>query len=91
MGGGGVDGGDEWEARGGLYLRNGLFEIAMSPRSANHRPKQDWKALRDVSPTQGLNIRSIYIPPIPPSMGPIVSVVTLHGWQKHSRKAVQSA
>ena len=25
----------------------------MSPRSASHRPRHDWKALRDVSPTQG--------------------------------------
>ena len=25
----------------------------MSPRSASHRPRQDWRALRDVLPTQG--------------------------------------
>ena len=25
----------------------------MSPRSASHRPRHDWRALRDVSPTQG--------------------------------------
>ena len=32
---------------------NGLFGVAMSPRSVSHRPRQDWRALRDVSPTQG--------------------------------------
>ena len=31
----------------------GLFGVAMSPRSASHRPRHDWRALRDVSPTQG--------------------------------------
>ena len=56
MGGGWV----EWEAGGGLNLTIGLFGVAMSPRSASHRPRQDWRALRDVSPTQ-VNIR-----PIPP-------------------------
>ena len=52
----------------------------MSPRSASHRPRQDWRALRDVSPTQGL-ISDPYLPSIVPSMGPIVSVMTLHGRQ----------
>ena len=42
-----------WEAGGGLYLPIGLFGVAMSPRSASHRLRQDWRALRDVSPTQG--------------------------------------
>ena len=28
----------------------------MSPRSASHRPRHDWRVLRDVSPT-GVNIR----------------------------------
>ena len=32
---------------------HGLFGVAMSPRSASHRPRHDWRALRDVSPTQG--------------------------------------
>ena len=41
------------ERAGGLYLPIGLFGVAMSPRSASHRPRQDWRALRDVSPTQG--------------------------------------
>ena len=50
-GGGGWRG--RWEAGGGLYLPIGLFGVAMSPRSANHRHRQDWRALRDVSPTQG--------------------------------------
>ena len=31
----------------------GLFGVAMSPKSASHRPRQDWRALRDVSLTQG--------------------------------------
>ena len=51
--GGGVGGGGEWEARGGLHCPTGLFGVAMSPRSASHRPRHDWRALRDVSPTQG--------------------------------------
>ena len=42
-----------WEARGRPYLPIGLFGVAMSPRSASHMPRQDWRALRDVSPTQG--------------------------------------
>ena len=45
--------GGRWEAGGRLYLPIGLFGVAMSPRSAGHRPRQDWRALRDVSPTQG--------------------------------------
>ena len=40
-----------WEAGGGLYLPIGLFRVAMSPRSAIHRLRQDWRALRDVLPT----------------------------------------
>ena len=50
---GGVGGGGRWEAGGGLYLPIGLFGVAMSPRSASLRPRQDWRALRDISPTQG--------------------------------------
>ena len=51
--GDGVGGGGGWEAGGGLYLPIGLFGVAMSPRSASHRPRQDWRDLRDFSPTQG--------------------------------------
>ena len=52
--GGGVGGGwGGWEARGRLHRPIGLFVVAMSPRSASHRPRHDWRALRDVSPTQG--------------------------------------
>ena len=51
--GGGVGGGGRWEAGGGLYHRIGLFAVAVSPRSASCRPRQDWRVLRDVSPTQG--------------------------------------
>ena len=50
-----------WEAGGGLYPPTGLFGVAMSPRSASHRPRQDWRALRDVSPTQG-SIPDPYLP-----------------------------
>ena len=51
--GGGVGEGGRWKTGGGLYLPIALFGVAMSPRSASHRPRQDWRALRDVSPTQG--------------------------------------
>ena len=44
-GGGWVKGrvgeGGGWEAGGGLYLPIGLFGVAMSPRSASHRPRHD--------------------------------------------------
>ena len=50
VGEGGVGGGAGWEAEGGLYLPIG---VPLSPRSASHRPRQNWRALRDVSPTQG--------------------------------------
>ena len=48
-----MGGGDRWEVGAGLNLPIGLFGVAMSPRSASHRLRQDWRALRDVSPTQG--------------------------------------
>ena len=51
--GGWVEGVGGWEAGGGLHRLTGLFGVAMSPRSASHRPRHDWRALRDVSPTQG--------------------------------------
>ena len=53
VGWGGVGGGGGWEAGGELHLPIVLFGVAMSPRSAGYRPRQDWRALRDVSPTQG--------------------------------------
>ena len=37
----GVGGGGEWEAEGGLNPQTGLFGVAMCPRSASHRPRQD--------------------------------------------------
>ena len=49
----GGGGGGEWEAGGGLYLPIELFGVAMSPRSASHRPRQGQRALRNVSTTQG--------------------------------------
>ena len=39
--GGGVGGGGGWEAGGGLNPPTGLFGVAMCPRSASHRPRQD--------------------------------------------------
>ena len=76
MGGGGVGGGGWWEAGGGLHRPIRLFGVAMSPRSASHRPRHDWRALRDVSPTQGEY--QTHTTHLVPSRGPIVSVVTLH-------------
>ena len=51
-GGGGLEWGG-WEAGGGLHRPIGLFGVAMSPRSASHRPRHNWRALRVISPTQG--------------------------------------
>ena len=48
----------------------GLFGVAMSPRSVGHRPRQDWRALRDVSPTQS---------------DPYLPSSALHGSHRHSR------
>ena len=33
--------GGGWEAVGGLNFQTGPFGVAMCPRSAGHRPKQD--------------------------------------------------
>ena len=38
---GGVGGGDGWEAGGGLNPPTGPFGVAMCPRSASYRPRQD--------------------------------------------------
>ena len=59
--GGEVGRGGGWETGGGLYLPIGLIGIAMNPRNASHRPRQDWRALRRLTNT-GVNIR--LIPPI---------------------------
>ena len=45
-----MGGGGGWEAGGRLTLPLGQFGVAVSPRSTGHRPRQDWRALRDVSP-----------------------------------------
>ena len=37
--GGGVGGGDGWEAGDGLYLPIGLFGVAMSLITTSHRPR----------------------------------------------------
>ena len=43
-GGRGMGGGGGREARGGLNPPLGLFRLAMSPRSANHRPNMlEWR------------------------------------------------
>ena len=53
-GGGGVSGGGGWAAGGGLNPLLGVFGLAMSPRSANHRPnKTCLDALRDISLSLG--------------------------------------
>ena len=39
--GGRVGGGGGWEAGGGLNPPTGPFGVAMCPRSAGHRPRQD--------------------------------------------------
>ena len=44
-----------------VHHPTGPFGVAMSPRSASHRPRHDWSALRDVSPTQGW-ISDPYLP-----------------------------
>ena len=67
--GDGVGRGGGWDAGDGLNFPIGLFGVAMSLRSASHRPRQDWRALRDVSPMQG----SISDPCLPSS--------ALHGSQ----------
>ena len=53
VGAGGVGSEGGWEAGGWLYLPARLFGVVMSPRSAIHRPRQDWRALRDISLTHG--------------------------------------
>ena len=66
--------GGGWAAGGRLYPPLGLFRLAMSPNSASHRSLD---GLRDVSPPLGqFQIHAFHVVP---SMGLIVSVVTLHG------------
>ena len=76
---GGGAGGGGWEAEGGLYLSIGLFGVAMNPRSASHRRRQDWRALGTSHQHRGEYQTHTFH--LVPSMGPIVSVMTLHGWQ----------
>ena len=65
-----------WDAGDGLYLLMGLFRVSMSPRIASHRSRQPREAKRHITNTGVTHISYLM-----PSMGPIVSVVTLHGWQ----------
>ena len=78
--GGGVGVGGGWEAGGGLHRPTGLFGVAMSPRSASHRRRHDWRALRETS-HQHRGEYQTHTSHLVPPMGPIVSVVTLHGRQ----------
>ena len=47
-----MGGGGGMEAGGRSNPPIGLSGVAMSPRSAIRRLRQDWRAFRDVSPTQ---------------------------------------
>ena len=77
--GGGGCGGGGWEARGGLYLPIGLFEVAMSPRTTGHRPRQAWRAKKTSHYHRGeYQTHTSYLVP---SMGPTVSIMTSHGQQ----------
>ena len=58
-------GGGGWAPGGGLNLPLGLFGLAMSPRSASHRPNMLRRAKRRLT-TTGVNFRpmpSIKCPP----------------------------
>ena len=51
---GSVGGGGGWVAGGGLNLPLGMFGLAMSPRSASHRPIATCSdGLRDISISLG--------------------------------------
>ena len=68
-------------ARSGLYLLLGLFGSAMSPRSASQRPKHVYRGAKRCFISTGVNFKPISTFYVVLSMGPIVSVVTLHGQQ----------
>ena len=53
MGGGRAGGGGGQEARGRLNPPLGLFGLALSPRSASHKPKHAYRRL----PITGVNFR----------------------------------
>ena len=74
-----MGGGGRWEVRGGLYLPIGLFEASMSPRSASHRPRQAWRAYK--RRLNNIGEYQTHTSHLVPSMSPIVSVMTSHGWQ----------
>ena len=86
MGGrGGVGIGGGWEAGGGLHRPIGLFGVAMRPRSASHRPRHNWRALKTSHQHRGEY--QTHTSHLVPSMGPIVSVMTLHGRQNQLYKS----
>ena len=61
VGGGGVGGGGGgWAARGRLNPSLGLFGLAMSPRSASHRPKHAYRV-----PKRCLTITGVSFRPMP--------------------------
>ena len=66
-----------WTARGGLYPRLGLSEVSMSQRSASHRPKHAQRTY-ETSHYHWSEFQ-IHAFHVVPSIGPIVSVTTLHG------------
>ena len=53
VGEGGAGGGGGWEARGRLNPPIKLFGLAISPRSASHRPQTCFNGVRDVSLSLG--------------------------------------
>ena len=65
-----------WAAGGGLFPLLGMFGLAMTPRSASHRPNK-LRGPKSHLTTTG----KIHAFHVVSSMGPIVSIVTLYGWQ----------
>ena len=57
--GGGVGGGGGRAAGGGLNVPLGLFRVAMSPRSASHRPDNVGQHKRRLT-NSGLNSRHLH-------------------------------
>ena len=88
MGVGGVSDGEDWQP-GVVYTSAlKLFGLALSPRSASHRPKHAKRAKGMSHYHWGqFQTHSFYVMP---SIGPVVSAVTLIG-KTHSIKADKSA
>ena len=74
-----MGGGEWWVVEGDLYSLQGLFELAMSSRNASHRHKHAYREPKKYLTITGVNFRpmsSMWCPQCP-----IISVMTLHGWQ----------